>query len=683
MKNLQISKKMFIGFGTAIILLLIVAVVSVVVSSNSASESGSVTRAVAINDTVMTAQNDLDSYRISANKFITMYNEATYNELTEKKKVLDASFGTTYDTVTGNAVSDRLAGAEMNLVKDGLTEYYALIESINQGYLDANAASAICVENGNIVTASLGELWVTFYDETQASVVTNDRVDVHFDQLNNLYEITNNLATFRAVGSKIIGKMSAVGAGDYHTPASNVVTNLEELRDSIADTTVRANVQTMLDAFNGYVESLDHFVEVINQVDVDSATATTVAPEVGNNLNAGIAKITESLNGQLSGIVNSSTAGLLIVIIVSAIALVVSIAFAIYITNSIVTPLKFVITIMNELAKGRTEYSDEEWAASAKFCQSKDELGEGARKLIDINNTLIDITTAVTAMAEGDLTITYTPKSTFDKSGYGMVKLIDNLNRMLNEINVATSEVQSGADQIASGSQTLAQGSTEQAATVEELSASIQDVAGKTKLNTDMAKNAADLSLQIKANAEKGNQQMSEMTEAVQEINKASQDISKVIKVIDDIAFQTNILALNAAVEAARAGEAGKGFAVVADEVRNLASKSAAAAKETGALIESSMKKAEFGAQVATETATSLYEIVEGINQSAEIVRQISVASEEQSNAIGQINNGIDQVSEVVQRNSATAEESAASSEELKAQANVLAENVAKFTLKV
>jgi methyl-accepting chemotaxis protein len=673
---------MFIGFGAAIALLIVVAVVSIVVNLGSISESTSVQKAVAINDTVMQAQNDLDSYRISASKFITMYDEETYNELKAEKETLDASFGVTYDTVTGNAVSNRLAGAEMELVKKDLDNYYALIEKINQGYLDSNAAAAICVENGNVVTASLGELWTNFYAQTEASITTNEDTSLRLSQLNYMYEITNNLATFRAVGSKIIGKMSAVGAGDYHTPANNVISYLGSLRDSMTSDSDRQTVQAMLDAFSSYVESLDQFVAIMEQVDIDCEEATAIAAETGVNLNAGIAKITESLNGQLVGIVDSATNGLVIVIIISVIALAVSVFFALYITNSIVSALTFVVAIMTELAKGRVEYSDEEWAASAKYCESKDELGECARKLIDINNTLIDISAAVGAMSEGDLTIDYTPKGPQDKSGNSMVQLIANLNAMMREINIATSEVQSGADQIAVGSQSLAQGSTEQAATIEELSASVVDIAGKTKQNTDMAHNAADLSLRIKANAEKGNQQMSEMTAAVQEINMASQDISKVIKVIDDIAFQTNILALNAAVEAARAGEAGKGFAVVADEVRNLASKSAAAAKETGALIESSMHKAEFGAQVATETATSLNEIVEGINESAEIVRQISVASEDQSNAISQINVAIDQVSEVVQRNNATAEESAASSEELKAQANILAGNVAKFVLK-
>lgn len=237
----------------------------------------------------------------------------------------------------------------------------------------------------------------------------------------------------------------------------------------------------------------------------------------------------------------------------------------------------------------------------------------------------------------------------------------------------------SGSKQIAGGSQALAQGSTQQASVVEELSASIGEISEKTGQNADMARKAASLSDVIKTNAEKGNSQMDQMVQAVMEINEASNSIGKVIKVIDDIAFQTNILALNAAVEAARAGQHGKGFAVVADEVRNLAAKSAVAANDTSGLIENSIQKANLGLEIARGTADSLKEIVGGINESAEIVMRISQSSDEQAKAIAQINMGIEQVAQVVHQNSATAQQSAAASEEMSGQADMLGELVSKF----
>ena len=260
-------------------------------------------------------------------------------------------------------------------------------------------------------------------------------------------------------------------------------------------------------------------------------------------------------------------------------------------------------------------------------------------------------------------------------------KISHSLNATLSDIGTASSQVLLGANQISASSAALASGSSQQAASVAQLSADIADVAEKTRENSAQACRAASLSEKVRGNAETGSRQMDEMITAVREINTASRDISKVIKVIDDIAFQTNILALNAAVEAARAGEAGKGFAVVADEVRNLAGKSAEAAKNTNELIANSMKKAELGAKIAENTASSLSEIVEGINESSAIVMSIAHSSEEQSAAITQINMGIGQVAEVVHLNSATSQESAAAAEELSGQSEVLEGLIGKFKL--
>jgi methyl-accepting chemotaxis protein len=253
--------------------------------------------------------------------------------------------------------------------------------------------------------------------------------------------------------------------------------------------------------------------------------------------------------------------------------------------------------------------------------------------------------------------------------------------KVLGDIHAAAAQVASGSNQVSQGSQALSQGATEQAATMEEISASVTEIANQTKTNAANANKANEFAMLAKENAVKGNERMQEMVRAMDDINESSANISKIIKVIDEIAFQTNILALNAAVEAARAGQHGKGFAVVAEEVRNLAARSANAAKETTALIEGSISKVAAGARIANETAQALNEIVDGVTQTGSLVGEIAVASNEQATGIDQINQGIVQVSQVTQNNTATAEESAATTEELTAQAQMLQEMVGRFKL--
>ncbi|UCE59302.1 MAG: CZB domain-containing protein [Phycisphaerales bacterium] len=250
--------------------------------------------------------------------------------------------------------------------------------------------------------------------------------------------------------------------------------------------------------------------------------------------------------------------------------------------------------------------------------------------------------------------------------------IIKVLTRIVSGLNEGADQVDDAAKQVSSASQQLAEGASEQASSLEETSSALEEMAAMTRTNAENAKEANNLSGQARDAARNGDTTIHRLNEAMTAINDSSGQISKIIKVIEEIAFQTNLLALNAAVEAARAGEHGKGFAVVADEVRNLAQRAAQAARETTGLIEDSVNKAKEGTDVAGEVGKALGAIVGDVTKVTDLVDGISKASDEQAQGVDQVNTAVSQMDKVTQQNASGAEESASAAEELAAQATAV-----------
>ncbi|MDR2558909.1 MAG: methyl-accepting chemotaxis protein [Oscillospiraceae bacterium] len=451
----------------------------------------------------------------------------------------------------------------------------------------------------------------------------------------------------------------------------------QELFDEIMDKYSRVVKPGMLDVIDKIRAgaSLGELIAILDRIENDADVISADLKELGQ-IRTQIIRDRDASTTALARMM------LILIISVIVVAIAVAVFMVVKVSGMITKPLIPLTSFMVKAGTtGELTMSAEEDAAMKEYSQYGDETGRCMKGADAFARHIYNVSKVLKRVAEGDLTVHLTPLSDKDTMGFSLQHMMKQLNMMFGEINASSSQVNSASGQIAEGAQNLAQSSTEQAASVQQLSSSIQDMSGQIKETASMTNKCADLSQNIKEKAEKGSNQMDELMQAVREITDASTQIEKVIKVIDDIAFQTNILALNAAVEAARAGAAGKGFAVVAEEVRNLASKSAEAAKDTSGLIENSINKASLGLSLATNTSSSLHEIVNGISENAAIISDIAMSSSGQSTAISELNIGVEQVANVIQQNSAIAEQSAAASEEMSGQTDVLKGLVAQFKL--
>ena len=372
-----------------------------------------------------------------------------------------------------------------------------------------------------------------------------------------------------------------------------------------------------------------------------------------------------------------------IVVAIFALSLIGSLLFVFYMNTLISKPLALLDEWLQMTAKnGDIVFKPEELAVAKPYESRLDEIGRLFRSYADLIQYMNETCDELKIIADGNLALDIDVVSDYDLLSLTLQKMVDDLRKMISEINAVSRITASGALHVANGASSLGEGVAQQTTLLQQLSESVSELMRRIREDEVSTQRAAGLADAIAQSADDSSQQMDEMIGAVTEIQQAGQSIGKVIKVIEDIAFQTNILALNAAVEAARAGQHGKGFAVVADEVRTLAAKSAEAAKETGELITNSMEKSELGASIANRTAQSLERIVSSIAQNHQIVNEISDSVQEQIGIFEDINNDIEKVAAVMEQLEGVASENAASAEEISGQSDILKGLVKGFKLK-
>ncbi|MGK5050089.1 methyl-accepting chemotaxis protein [Janthinobacterium sp. RB2P8] len=326
--------------------------------------------------------------------------------------------------------------------------------------------------------------------------------------------------------------------------------------------------------------------------------------------------------------------GRLLLISLGAVAILLGIACAYWITRSITRPITRAVEVAEAVSAGDL--------TSHIVVESRDETGQLMHALKNMNDKLVSI---------------------------------------VGQVRAGTESISTASSEIAAGNLDLSSRTEEQASSLEETASSMEELTSTVKLNADNARSANQLAIDASQIASKGGVVVSEVVSTMGSINDSSRKIVDIISVIDAIAFQTNILALNAAVEAARAGEQGRGFAVVASEVRNLAQRSSAAAKEIKGLIDDSVQKVEAGSQLVDKAGRTMDEIVQSISHVTQIMNQITDASDEQRAGIEQVNQAIGQMDQVTQQNAALVEEAAAAAESMQEQAAKLADVVGVFKL--
>lgn len=543
-----------------------------------------------------------------------------------------------------NSMSERVSSAS-NLLSSTIQHYVSMIATLDGTTAQVNDVIA---SDPNIVE-------INTHAEGSAGVTTNS--DGYIVVTGTYPKGTASITTSTAWLGNIVNTMHTSDATEFY-----LLTNDGRLLASM-------NGSLSAEQVAGYMNITD--VETVS--DNGRNHIVTASPILGTDWTAVVACDAKEFLG-------NAFIAVLVMIITTTISFVVGALVISKFVKRIIVPLNAINGKILDMEQGKLSGD----AIEVHTGDELETLADAVNSMTAYTNTIIKDIEAVSAkLAAEDLTA----EPAADYIGdYAPIKsalygIINSTSDVIRQIGASSKLVSDGSSKMSDNSTTLSQAATEQAATVEELNASIVEISSNISANADSAGKAKVLADDCMKIVNEGNVKMTDMLHAMEEINETSSQIANIIKTIEDISFQTNILSLNASIEAARAGEAGKGFAVVAGEVGQLAGKTAEAAKNTTALIKTSLTAVENGTVMANETAKMLSKIVSETDDTAKVIDKIAAASQEQADSVKQILVGMDQISTSVQMTSGSSAECAASAEELSGQAKVLLDLVQRFKI--
>jgi methyl-accepting chemotaxis protein len=544
--------------------------------------------------------------------------------------------------------------------KGGYSEMAKGINAMVAGHIEMNRKALSVVK-----AFGEGDLTVELEQFPGKKAFVNEAVEEVRSNIKALVDDTNLLAQAAVKGQLSTRADATKHHGDFRRIVEGVNNTLDAVIKPLnvaaqyVENIAKGNIPTKItDEYNGDFNSiknnLNQCIDAVNALIADAASLSKAAVDGQLSTRADASKH----QGDFRKIVEGVNATL----------------------DSVIGPLNVAAKYVDDIAQGNIPSKISE-AYNGDFNTLKNNLNT----CIDaINKLVADASMLSEAAHEGRISTRADAgqhHGEFRKIVEGVNQTLDMIVGPIAAVKEAVEMITTAANEISTGNNDLSSRTEQQASSLEETAASMEELAGTVKQNAENAKQANQLALTASGVAVKGGQVVSEVVNTMSGINESARKIEDIISVIDGIAFQTNILALNAAVEAARAGEQGRGFAVVAGEVRSLAQRSASAAKEIKELITDSVNKTTEGTKLVEDAGSTMQEVVMSVQRVADIISEISAASQEQTTGIDQVNQAVTSMDETTQQNAALVEEAAAAAESLVEQANQLSDVISVFKI--